>query len=193
MELNNFGAATGEMEGWLKKKSPKTQGSKVLDLWQRRYFVLRDGGLSYYKTEKAASLSNAESLKSIRLEQVLGASSNPRHHEMFLIDLGQERKVKLQAATKDERDAWVAAIEAAKVKAWAKQSSAYQAKHIPAAESSPHATPLVRPAQLMADGNSDRNSVLQQRGGAPPEMIQSELLQRRRASSSSKPGCCVIS
>ena len=86
-----------EMEGWLKKKSPKAQGMKVIELWQKRYFVLGGGGLRYYKTEKAAQSSSADSLKAIRLEQVLWATPNPRHDDMFIIDLGQERKVKLQA------------------------------------------------------------------------------------------------
>ena len=67
-------------------------------------------------------MSNGESLKSIRLEQVLWATVNPRHPDAFVIDLGHERKVKLQAANEAERDAWVTAIEAAKRKASASQA-----------------------------------------------------------------------
>mmetsp|Transcript_51950 Transcript_51950/g.86159 ORF Transcript_51950/g.86159 Transcript_51950/m.86159 type:complete len:112 (+) Transcript_51950:220-555(+) len=89
------------MEGYLKKKSPKTQGKKVVDVWQKRYFVLSSGELKYYKTEKQAALSNSEPLKSIALAHVHSAVINPRHADMFVIDLGAERKVKLQAA--DER------------------------------------------------------------------------------------------
>jgi len=101
----------------LKKKSPKkTTAKKAIDAWQKRYFVLTGGSLSYYKTEKAAHLSNGESLKAISLEQVLCATVNPRTPDAFVIDLGQERKVKLQAASEAERDAWVSAIEAAKRK-----------------------------------------------------------------------------
>lgn len=87
----------------------------------RRYFVLSGGELKYFKTEKAAHVSNADSLKSIRLEHVLAATVNPRHTDMFIIDLGLERKVKLQAGSEAERDSWVAAIEAAKLKAWSTQ------------------------------------------------------------------------
>ena len=49
------------------------------------------------------------------------AAANPKHATMFVVDMGVERKVKLQAATERERDAWVAAIEAAKLRAWAAQ------------------------------------------------------------------------
>ena len=116
------------MEGWLRKKSPRTQGRHVVDIWQRRYFVLDDGQLRYYKTEKAAHASSADALKSIQLASVFAAENNPRHADMFVIDLGAERKIKLQAESVRVRDAWVAAIEAAKVKAWAEQhQSAYDA------------------------------------------------------------------
>ena len=157
MNLQDF-KATSEMEGWLKKKSPKTQGKKMVDIWQRRcapklcavrllralhaarrahasrvpptmcvrgaarsYFVLSGGELKYYKTEKEAHLSNADSLKAIRLEHVLAATMNPKHPDMFIIDLGMDRKVKLQAGSESERDLWVAAVEASKLKAWSRQ------------------------------------------------------------------------
>jgi hypothetical protein len=87
----------------------------------RRYFVLSGGELKYFKTEKAAHVSNADSLKSIRLEHVLAATTNPKHTDMFMINLGMEQKVKLQAGSEAERDAWVKAIEAAKLKAWSTQ------------------------------------------------------------------------
>lgn len=68
--------------------------SRCLPWCLRSYFVLSGGELKYYKTEKAAHLSNADSLKAIRLEHVLAASANPRHADMFIIDLGLERKVR---------------------------------------------------------------------------------------------------
>ena len=52
-----------EKEGYLKKKSPKTQGKKVMDIWQKRYFVLTDGKLMYFKTDKQAAMSNSVPLK----------------------------------------------------------------------------------------------------------------------------------
>ena len=112
------------MEGYLKKKSPKTQGKMVMDVWQKRYFVLSDAELKYYKTEKAAASSDAEPLKSIAMAQVLAAVVNPRHADMFVVDLGAERKVKLQAADEAERDAWVNAIEKAKLRSWKAQEQA---------------------------------------------------------------------
>ena len=69
----------------------------------RRYFVLGEGELKYYKTEKLAGLSSSEPLKSIPLSQVLCATVNPRHADMFVVDLGLERKVKLQASSEAER------------------------------------------------------------------------------------------
>jgi len=113
--------APGELEGYLKKKSPKTQGKKMVDVWQRRYFVLGGGELKYYKTEKQASTSDSEALKSIAMSSVHSASANPRHADMLVIDFGGERKVKLQAADERERNAWVAALEQAKLKAWSDQ------------------------------------------------------------------------
>ena len=112
------------MEGYLKKKSPKTQGKHIMDVWQKRYFVLSDAELKYYKTEKAAASSDAEPLKSIAMAQVLAAVVNPRHADMFVVDLGAERKVKLQAADEAERDAWVSAIEKAKLRSWKAQEQA---------------------------------------------------------------------
>ena len=111
------------MEGYLKKKSPKSLGGRA-DVWQKRYFVLSDAELKYYKTEKAAASSDAEPLKSIAMAQVLAAVVNPRHADMFVVDLGAERKVKLQAADEAERDAWVNAIEKAKLRSWKAQEQA---------------------------------------------------------------------
>lgn len=66
--------------------------------------MLSDGELKYYKSEKAAaSAGPGDSLKSISLAQVHAAMPNPRHADMFIVDLGLERKIKLQAATAPER------------------------------------------------------------------------------------------
>ena len=86
--------------------------------------MLSDAELKYYKTEKAAASSDAEPLKSIAMAQVLAAVVNPRHADMFVVDLGAERKVKLQAADEAERDAWVNAIEKAKLRSWKAQEQA---------------------------------------------------------------------
>ena len=192
---------TGEIEGWLKKKSPKAQGSKVVDLWQRRYFVLGGGELRYFKSEKAASLSNAESLKAIRLDQVLGAAPNPKHLDMFLIDLGQERKVKLQAANERERDAWVAAIEAAKLRAWAAAeqasgdgSSACDHGSMESATSSqavhaPHRLRDQDAPATPAHPHTTGSEATQQR---PTLTISHEDLKVVRHHPGSKLGCCAI-
>ena len=95
------------MQGYLKKKSPKQQGKAVVDVWQRRYFVLADDKLQYFRTEKDAASSSEQPLKSIALAQVRSAAPNPKHRDMIIIDLGAERRVKLQAASEEDRDAWV--------------------------------------------------------------------------------------
>ena len=90
------------MEGYLKKKSPKTQGKMLVDVWQKRYFVLTTAQLKYYKDKQGAETSTSsrrEPLKMIAMAQVHSAAANPKHHDMLTIDLGAERKVTLHAPT----------------------------------------------------------------------------------------------
>mmetsp|Transcript_23154 Transcript_23154/g.46335 ORF Transcript_23154/g.46335 Transcript_23154/m.46335 type:complete len:202 (-) Transcript_23154:328-933(-) len=193
-------STSGEMEGWLKKKSPKTSGKKMMDVWQRRYFVLSGGELKYYKTEKTAHLSNADSLKSIRLEHVVAASVNPRHVDMFIIDLGLERKVKLQAGSERERDAWVSAIEAAKLKAYsAQEANAYSqvVQEARNASSSSGATNRgaarqpetpARPASPMSGSVRPSRESREEEANNTAE-YHTELLR----TAPRKQGCCVIS
>ena len=68
-----------------------------------RFFVLSGGELKYFKNEKDAFLSNSQALKAIPLHEVLCAIVNPKHHDMFVIDLGSEKKVKLQATSEENR------------------------------------------------------------------------------------------
>lgn len=190
-----YAASSGEMEGWLKKKSPKTQGKKMMDVWQKRYFVLSAGELKYYKTEKAAHLSNAESLKAIRLEHVIAATANPRHADMFIIDLGLERKVKLQAGSEQERDAWVAAIEAAKLKAWNSQEEnafrqVVQETRRPGGGSGSREIPQMPAPQAAAFPNGSREPSNRQSHADPGNaQFHAELLR----SPGRKQGCCIIS
>ena len=86
------------MQGYLKKKSPKALGKgKVVDVWQKRYFVLTGAQLKYYKDKQGAeqaTSSSREPLKMIAMAQVHSAAPNPKHLDMLTIDLGAERKVK---------------------------------------------------------------------------------------------------
>ena len=90
-------------QGYLKKKSPKALGKgKVVDVWQKRYFVLTTAQLKYYKDKQGAETSTSsrrEPLKMIAMAQVHSAAANPKHHDMLTIDLGAERKVTLHAPT----------------------------------------------------------------------------------------------
>ena len=75
---------------------------KVVDVWQKRYFVLTNSQLKYYKDKQGAETSTSsrrEPLKMIAMAQVHSAAANPKHQDMLTIDLGAERKVKLQALT----------------------------------------------------------------------------------------------
>ena len=90
-------------QGYLKKKSPKALGKgKVVDVWQKRYFVLTTAQLKYYKDKQGAETSTSsrrEPLKMIAMAQGHSAAANPKHHDMLTIDLGAERKVTLHAPT----------------------------------------------------------------------------------------------
>ena len=155
-----------------------------MDAWQRRYFVLSGGELRYYKTEKAAHTSNGEALKAISLEQVVSASVNPRHPDSLVIDLGQERRVKLQAASEAERDAWVAAVLAAKRKHHAEHKSQNGSAAHHASSTGKSAAPLGTPATdegKRARAPSDPVS---------PALIDAELLRTARRPAQ---GCCLIS
>ena len=118
-------------QGYLKKKSPKALGKgKVVDVWQKRYFVLTGAQLKYYKDKNGAETSTSsrrDPLKMIAMAQVHSAAPNPKHLDMLTIDLGAERKVKLQAASEEDRDAWVVAIEQSKVDAWSMQEEGQEA------------------------------------------------------------------
>ena len=130
----------------------------------------------------------------ISLEQILWATVNPRHPDAFVLDLGQERKVKLQAASEGERDAWVAAIEAAKLKhvpAWAGgenkgnngSARASAPSSATATSARPFGTPLRESGVELVDA---RDPV----AAATPGQIDVELL---RTAGSKSQGCCVIS
>ena len=177
------------MQGYLKKKSPKspkTHGHTVVDIWQKRYFVLSDHQLKYYKTEKDAASSSAEPLKMIALVNVQCAAPNPKHTDMFLIDLGADRKVKLQAASEADRDAWVAALEQSKVEAWSKQDAQEKAgspaQAVPSQPTAASSTPET-PAAPRAEAQPATPST-----GTEQEGVRSDLL----AGGASKPQCCII-
>ena len=128
------------------------------------------------------------------------AMANPKHPDMLVIDLGMERKVKLQAGSEAERDAWVIAIEAAKLRAWSRQeenaynqvvedarrgddgsaSSAHGRGQSPAhPSSSPFAGSDVSSRQMVAQPS-------------PASSIQFDA-EALRTPHRKQPGCCVIS
>ena len=164
-----------------------------MDSWQRRYFVLSSGELRYYKTEKAAHMSNGESLKAISLDEVLWATVNPRHPDSFVIDLGKERKVKLQASGEEERDAWVAAIEAAKRKHATEKQAENRATNImssgsrqPATDAAASARPFGTPAPSGRESGAEDAAA----AALSPIQIEAELL---RTPAMRANGCCVVS
>mmetsp|Transcript_71529 Transcript_71529/g.159059 ORF Transcript_71529/g.159059 Transcript_71529/m.159059 type:complete len:198 (-) Transcript_71529:554-1147(-) len=194
-----------EMQGWLKKKSPKTQGKRVLDVWQKRFFVLSAGELKYFKNEKDAFLSNSQPLKAIPLHIVLCAQVNPKHTDMFVVDLGNDKKVKLQATSERDRDNWVAALESAKMKAWTAEEERASFSVLEEARRSREQEEARRTRE--ESGKSDGSSTPKPGGGSPAKKAAAfgspaspdrfypassgndELLRQ----SSKKQSCCIIS
>lgn len=67
--------AGSSFQGYLHKKSPKRVLGKRP--WQRRYFVLEDGALSYYR-DKAAWASGGAAIGVVRVD-MLRDLSTPAH------------------------------------------------------------------------------------------------------------------
>ena len=141
-------------------------------------------------------MSNGESLKSISLDEVLWATVNPRHPDSFVIDLGKERKVKLQAASEAERDAWVSAIEAAKRKHATAQAENRAANVMsagvrtssqqPATDAAASARPFGTPAPPGRESGAEDAAA----SAVSPIQIEAELL---RTPAMRPNGCCVVS
>lgn len=74
--------------------------------WKKRHFVLRTDTLSYYKTDE----SNAEEKASISLAtcEIAPESSEEGHEWLFKVTV-EGRQLVLEAESKEQRDAWIAA------------------------------------------------------------------------------------
>ena len=181
-------AARHQMQGYLKKKSPKPQGKAVVDVWQRRYFVLADDKLQYFRTEKDAASSSEQPLKSIALAQVRSAAPNPKHRDMIIIDLGAERRVKLQAASEEDRDAWVAAIQRSKAEAQEKEA---QETDTASSSSSPPGACEPSGARDIESDAARMERLVSESDPVPPMKIEARDLLSG-GSEPSKKLCCAV-
>ena len=93
------GAAVSDFKGWLMKQS--TKGA-----WQKRYFILRDGQLEYYRKPEEPKPSGALDLAACR------AAPHPESNRDFCIRLEtSERPYHLAAADGDDMSAWLLALQ----------------------------------------------------------------------------------
>ena len=99
--------------GWLSKKSGGKEGKKsvgnMYTHFDKRYFVLDDGHLSYYKKERDREPAG-------RI-QMVGASIERSHHnpdtKFHVTSKGDLRKLTLAAPSAAECESWLAALHQA--------------------------------------------------------------------------------
>ena len=91
-------------EGWLKKKSPS-----LVKGWQKRYFVLSDKKLFYYKNEKRNKLLGVINFDQVAVEVQLKPQENPT--QVVIIPMRHKRKFKLKSKTPEDLQTWKAALQ----------------------------------------------------------------------------------
>eukprot|EP01047_Picozoa_sp_COSAG01_P024204 COSAG01_NODE_1489_length_10133_cov_189.288120_6_plen_905_part_00 len=108
--------ATASQQGWLSKRS---SGAKKR--WQRRYFVLADGGLSYHDTPQQAAAA-AVTARGRKWTAVAGAraGSAPGDPREFFVrptptpaTTAAVRPMRLRASSVEEKQGWLACLAAA--------------------------------------------------------------------------------
>ena len=88
-------------EGWLEKQQPN-----MLKRWQKRYFVLRDGSLEYFRKAEDPKPSGALDLA------VCSAAAHPESKRDFCIRLEtSERPYHLAAENGDDMSSWLLALQ----------------------------------------------------------------------------------
>jgi serine/threonine protein kinase len=94
------------MQGWLSK-----EGGSIKS-WKRRFFVLKDGNIIYYKQE-----GDKEALGSISITSSVNIKAAERKGKKNYFEIITSSKVFCLCADKpEERDAWVAALQKEKEK-----------------------------------------------------------------------------
>ena len=104
-----------QMQGYLKKKSPRNQGKTVVDHWQKRYFVIEGSRVRYYQQQPGTKAGESGSDEKGVIE-LRGAKMNvgsPPTHFDVLDSAG--RMWHLQAQTLTESEGWVRALREAGV------------------------------------------------------------------------------
>ncbi|KAJ3274549.1 SNF1-interacting protein, partial [Borealophlyctis nickersoniae] len=104
-----------EKEGYLfRRLTPK--GPLAAPVWVRRYFVLRDGGLSYCMVVPAGRL-RGKVVTSIAVNVLLitvRVAKNEDRRYCFEFVGARRRPIMVQAESEEEMSSWIASIEAAK-------------------------------------------------------------------------------
>jgi hypothetical protein len=102
------GPAMSKKEGYLMKKSPG-----MLKMWQRRWFVLDGGELTYYKNHAEVGIRFLKQIKVEEIEDVIPPDDESSGTQLsdfdFMLTLG-DKSLTLRAGSIEEREAWVACL-----------------------------------------------------------------------------------
>ena len=103
-----MGPAMSKKEGYLMKKSPG-----MLKMWQRRWFVLDGGELTYYKNHAEVGIRFLKQIKVEEIEDVIPPDDERSGTQLsdfdFMLTLG-DKSMTLRAGSIEEREAWVACL-----------------------------------------------------------------------------------
>jgi len=95
-------------EGYLMKKSPG-----MLKMWQRRWFVLEGGELTYYKNHAEVGIRFLKQIKVEEIDDVIPPDDERSGTQLsdfdFMLSLG-DKSMTLRAGSIEEREAWVACL-----------------------------------------------------------------------------------
>lgn len=100
--------ASKTKEGYLMKKSPG-----MLKMWQRRWFVLDGGVVTYYKNHAEVGIRFLKQIKVEDIDDVIAPDDERSGTQLsdfdFMLVLG-EKSMTLRAGSIEEREAWVACL-----------------------------------------------------------------------------------
>jgi len=104
-----------QRQGWLHHKEKGKLGGTS---WKKRYFVLQDHYLSFYRDQKAFQKTEPMGLIEIEQCRVYEQEQSKKHPDMypFQLDTG-DKQVNLSAGKSDEMKLWMKDIKEAKKKA----------------------------------------------------------------------------
>ena len=108
LPLRSRPTMSAKKEGYLMKKSPG-----MLKMWQRRWFVLDGGELTYYKNHAEVGIRFLKQIKVEEIEDVIPPDDERSGTQLsdfdFMLTLG-DKTLTLRAGSIEEREAWVACL-----------------------------------------------------------------------------------